>query len=54
MDKEAAALRADIARYRRSLLAVNDPKTTKMLEQMIKDAQARLDAVEGRDLRQST
>jgi hypothetical protein len=47
MDKEAAALRADIARYRRSLLAVNDPDATMKLEQMIKDAQARLDAVEG-------
>jgi hypothetical protein len=49
MDKEAAALRADIDRYRRSLLAVNDPGIIKMLEQMIKDAQARLDAVEGRE-----
>jgi hypothetical protein len=51
MDKEAAALRADIARYRRSLLAVNDPDAIMKIERMIKDAQARLDAVEGRNPR---
>jgi hypothetical protein len=45
MDEEAAALRQSIARYRRSLLAINDPDIIEKLEEMIKEAQARLDTM---------
>ncbi len=48
MNQDTAALRADIARYRRSLLAVGHPDIIDELEQMIKVAEARLAAIEGR------
>ena len=47
-DEDAAALHKNIARYRRSIMAINDPDTLKKLEQMIKEAQARLDIIERR------
>ncbi len=47
MTHDAAALRADIARYRRSLRAIDHPDVIDKLEQMIKVAEARLAAVEG-------
>lgn len=43
----AAALRVAIARYRRSLRAVDHPDVIDKLKQMIKDAEARLVAIEG-------
>lgn len=47
MNQDPAALRAAIARYRRSLIAVDHPDVIDKLEQMIKDAETRLAAVEG-------
>jgi hypothetical protein len=46
MNKEATDLHQKIARCHRSLLAVSHPDIVKKLEQMIKDAQLRLDAIE--------
>ncbi len=47
MNQDPAVLRAAIARYRRSLLAVDHPEVIGKLKQMIRDAEARLAAVEG-------